>query len=285
MNMEEIQKEIELEVESIDEEESWDTPVKKKTTNEIIYDSNKSKLSSIFGDGFDEGEDLQQVGSVPFFYASLGIAYGVEGSGKSWQIVELLGKNTDDNVLTIHLDTDGANGGKFIAHCKKYGVTYINFNNIKKIPLRNGKCLNKADIRKANKLNLVELFIKALASKRKKNSLIVIVDSLSSIGNGIAINQAQDISPVLYGLDLVGQQTSASIIVIDHTTLKTDNEGNMIGFKLEGNAGAKKRTTTSTVRYEPRDANSPQDGGIFTVERSRDADCFTIGDKFKVKGA
>ncbi len=82
----------------------------------------------------------------------------------------------------------------------------------------------------------------------------------------------------------MGQESRASIILVDHTTTKLDEEGKVSGFKLEGNAGAKKRTTTSTLRYEPKDAESPQNGGTFTVERSRDSDAFSVGDVFKVKG-
>jgi len=266
-------------------EDDWETEPPKKIAN-IISEQNRKILVNVFGDGFDEVEPLEQVGKTPFFYGSLGIAYGVEGSGKSWQLAKLLGTKTEDSVLVVYLDTDGANGKKFSEHCKNNKTSYVDFNKLKGIPLSNGKMLSQSSMRKKSRLKLVELFISAIARrlKKTKKKLVVVVDSLSSIGEGQAINQAQDISPVLYKLDLLGQDTGASIIVIDHTTVKLDDNGDMTSFKLEGNAGAKRRTTTSTVRYEPKHTDSPQDGGVFTVERSRDTDCFAIGDEYKVLG-
>ena len=54
--------------------------------------------------------------------------------------------------------------------------------------------------------------------------------------------------------------------MIDHATVGKDYDG---GFKLEGNAGAKKRTTVTVNRYTPVDPKQPEKGGVFKCERAR----------------
>lgn len=240
--------------------------------------------AKVLGKNYGKAAELKPIGNAPFFFGSLGLIYGVEGSGKSWQTAQLIGESSgEDDVLKFYFDADGSNGVKFKQHCEFYGMTYINFNGVKEYKSVKG-VKHSVDNSVVGVMEIAKQIVMR-ASKEKKR-VVIVIDSLTSLAEGTNINNAETISPIMYELDGVAQSFQCSVILIDHSTAKlSDDMKKVIGFKLEGNAGAKRRATTSTVRYEPLKPTKPQAGGIFTVERSRDSSSVPVGKKFEIKGA
>jgi len=198
--------------------------------------------------------DLKRIGETPFLHGGLNIVYGRESSGKSYQLAQVL-KGIDH---VIYLDSDGSNGTQFREHCTANGVGYVNIPNL---PSRAGTTI----------LDVVNDIIRKVAIKvdAEGGRAVFVIDSLTSTIDGAGINNAESISPILYGLNHLAEQTNSSIILIDHATDIKNAKGTVVDFKMEGNAGAKARTTVTTVKYEPLKSTEPQKGGTFTVVRAR----------------
>ena len=234
------------------------------------YKTAKELLTKVLGNGYGDIEPLTQVGKAPIFFDSLALIYAPDGYGKSWQSASLLGTMSNDSTWVIYLDADGSNGKKFAQHCRSKGVEYVSVANV--------------DSNEKTGLKKIKSIISNISKQSDKN-MVFIVDSLTSLNDGGRINNAEDISPILYDINEFAQQTGHAIVVIDHATRRYGDDGTVRGFKLEGNEGGKKRPTSSVLRYEPTNVDKPQLGGTFTVERSRDADKFKLGDEFLIKGA
>lgn len=193
--------------------------------------------------------DLTPVNGTHFLYGGLNLVYGVDGSGKSWQTAQLI---TNSTVANVYIDTDGANGKQFVTHCNKAGVGYIGCDAVDSFV--GNSVLSKI-------INLLEHI-----GSNSTDPLVVIVDSLTSILEGTRINNAEDISPVMYKLNQVASKHNIALVIIDHAT---ENSEYPDGFKLEGNVGAKRRATVTTARYVPMDKAKPAKGGTFICERAR----------------
>jgi len=256
-----------------DDEDPVEQAIAKHTKKAVELVSNGEKvldLSDILGNNYNNVKDLTQVGNAPFFFCSLGIVYSLAGYGKSWQTAQIIGSNIDDDTLAFYIDDDGANGRKFMNHCHKHNVNFISADRVDIGAKKKMKNLERA-------LTIIEKLSEA--NKMKK---VFILDSLSSLGEGQRINNPEDISPVLYGINNFAEDLGVAIIIIDHATPIRDENRDTVGFKLEGSDSGKIRATTSVCRYDPYDVNAPQDGGYFTVDRTRDSEKFKKGDKFYV---
>ena len=104
------------------------------------------------------------------------------------------------------------------------------------------------------------------ADSGKSTKPIFILDSFSSMTDGVNINNSEDIAPVLYSFNRVAEEHNICLILIDHATRNIDRKD---GFKLEGNEGGKKRTTVTVNKYLPYDSKKPELGGLFLCERAR----------------
>ncbi len=238
----------------------------------------KNILSEMFPTGYGKVTDLERVGNTNFLYGGLNIVYGLEGSGKSWQIVA---SDFGDNEV-IYLDTDGSNGTLFAKHCEDHDVHYIDSSTIMD--------LNKAFIDNYNEQrdkNFVHgqlttfqkvfiLLVSLVDNYRYKNHKsymnkklskpVFIMDSFSSMSEGAKINNSEDISNMLYPFNHVAERLGICLILIDHATRNSERDH---GFKLEGNEGGKKRTTVTVNKYLPTYPNEPELGGSFLCERAR----------------
>ncbi|RLF63557.1 MAG: hypothetical protein DRN30_06410 [Thermoplasmata archaeon] len=201
--------------------------------------------------------DLVQIGETPFLYNGLNIFYGRESSGKSWQSPVAL---RDVQVEKVYIDADGSNGSKFKQHCIDNGFSYI--------PM--SKVLDNLPANISIKEAVVAVITDLTVAMSKHNERVVfIVDNPSAISEGMNINNSQDISPLLYEFNGLCETLNTTIILIDHSTDTRGSNGQVNGFKLEGNAGAKRRATVTTVRYDPLNTDAPWEGGTLTNERAR----------------
>ncbi len=227
----------------------------------------KSFLTGILPDGYNDAIDLEAVDGTHFLFGGLSMVYGVDGSGKSWQTVALLSKVRD----VYYLDTDGSNGRLFKEHCDTHSVEYINNRTVMAVD-------KKSVVLKT--FTLVKQICDAYKEAGDIGRPVFVVDSLSSIGEGQEINNAEKIAPLLYKINNLAEDYSCSIILIDHSTENSDLED---GFKLEGNAGAKRRATVSISKYIPIDKKRPNIGGLFKCERIRaNSSGIKIGDTIRV---
>ncbi len=246
----------------------------------------KNILSEMFPTGYGKVTDLERVGNTNFLYGGLNLVYGLEGSGKSWQIVASdFGSNE-----VLYLDTDGANGSMFVEHCENHNVHYVDSNTIMN--------LNKAFIDNYNEqrdknykhdklttfqkvfMLLVSLVDRYKAVHGESVKPIFIIDSFSSMSEGAKINNSEDISYLLYQFSRVAEELNICLILIDHATRNSERDHK---FKLEGNEGGKKRTTVTVNKYLQNDPNKPELGGSFLCERARgNLSGLKIGDLAKV---
>lgn len=222
--------------------------IPKGTTNEAQLEE-LSKILHITQDA-SEVTDLQAVPNTNFLFGGLNIVYGVDGSGKSWQVSAGL-KNSEAN--NFYLDTDGSNGQLFVNHCIQNNVYYVLIDSIEK--LAGNKLIKK-----------ITMAIITISQTMTILKNVIVIDSLTSIADGLGINNAEDISPTLYELNKLAAKYNIALILIDHATENNDLPGK---FKLEGNAGAKRRATVTVNRYVPIDKKNPSKGGTFTCERAR----------------
>ncbi len=222
-------------------------------------------LEEVLPGGYNEVEDLERIGTTPFIHNGLNLVYGIEGSGKSWQVASSL-KGIDD---VVYIDTDGSNGKAFVNHCQAHNVHYIKNAVVESMT---GKSI-------ADKVNHLIAIITEKAKKEGSNP-VFILDSLTSIMEGAEINNAEKIAPVLYKINNYANTNGICIIIIDHATKNNDHQD---GFKLEGNAGGKKRTTVATHKYIPINPLRPEKGGIFKCEKARgNTGGLKVGDTIEV---
>ena len=232
-------------------------------------------LNNILPNGYNKVKDLERVGETNFLYGGLNILYGMDGSGKSWQVVSSLGDIDLKEIENIvYLDTDGSNGSLFVEHCYKHGLHYINNDTIHS---------HHDGLDLINKVMFMIVSIVKNGNKKYENfKPVFVIDSLTSIGEGRKINNAEDISPLLYKINNIAEKHNICIILIDHATELYSN-GEYKGFKLEGNSSAKRRTTVTINRYEPLETSDPKLGGIIVCERARgNIDGLSIGNIQKV---
>lgn len=198
----------------------------------------------------DEIDDLCAVSETNFLFGGLNLIYAPDSYGKSWQLCIAVKNSCVNN---FYLDTDGSNGKAFVEHCHNNNVYYVKADSIDVIP---GKDLFEKTIKTIDKIGNT--------MKELKN--VIIIDSLTSLMEGAGINNAEDISDPLYNLNRLAAKYNAALILIDHATEGDTYEDK---FKLEGNAGAKRRTTVTVHRYIPTDKKKPEKGGTFICERAR----------------
>jgi predicted ATP-dependent serine protease len=65
-------------------------------------------LNSDYPETQTELSDLYRIGDTTFLYNTLNIIYGLEGSGKSWQVSKALGQAEKDAEV-LYIDADGSN--------------------------------------------------------------------------------------------------------------------------------------------------------------------------------
>jgi hypothetical protein len=196
--------------------------------------------------GYNKVSDLKLVEGTNFLYGGLNLIYGIDGSGKSWQLAMSFASEA------VYIDTDGSNGSEFLDHCTSNEVHYINSDTVETFK-------SKTTIGKI--LGLIEAIV-----KENPEQLIFVVDSLSSINEGGNINNSEDISPIMYAMNNFAEKHSISLILVDHAT---ENRELPDGFKLEGNAGAKRRSTVTVNKYISHNKAYPALGGSFICERAR----------------
>ena len=233
-------------------------------------------LSGILPAGYDEVTDLDRIGQTNFLYGGLNLLYGLDGTGKSWQTPVAL-KDVED---VIYLDCDGSNGSLFVKHCKDNNVHYVKQEIIESLPDKDGNAVNNTLLQQV--FRVINKIVSINRKDNKEFRPVFIVDSLTSIGEGQEINNAEKIAPLLYELNNDASSKNYGLILIDHATEIKEN-GYTKGFKLEGNAGGKRRTTVTVNRYEPLYSAEPALGGTFTCERARgNADGLSIGNQHSV---
>ena len=213
-------------------------------------------LSGILPTGYDEVSDLIRIGETNFLYGGLNLVYGLDGTGKSWQTTVAL----EDIPDTIYLDLDGSNGKQFVKHCKKYNMHYV-----KQDVIEHGTAGKKL-VDKVFKI--IRRIIEHNRETNKEFRPVFVIDSLTSIGEGQEINNAEKIGPLLYAINNHASKLDYGLILIDHATELRDM-GEVRGFKLEGNAGGKRRATVTVSRYEASNVTKPALGGVFICERAR----------------
>ncbi len=229
-------------------------------------------LDGIMPDGYRTIIPLKRVGLTPFMFGSLGLIYGMDGSGKSYQTAKLL-KEAGKNVVKVFIDADGSTGKTFADWCDTNGVELIIMSHLK---------MDVDGFDKMCMLKKVRSTIEFISDRIKDKKIIFVLDSLTAIGEGQKINNAEDISPLFYKINDTAKHTGNAIVLIDHATPIRDTTGAEVNFRLEGNATAKRRPTSSVVRYEPAKRDEPKLGGTFTVERSR-SDEINIKDTFVIE--
>lgn len=196
--------------------------------------------------GYNKVSDLKLVEGTNFLYGGLNLVYGIDGSGKSWQLAMSFASEA------VYIDTDGSNGSAFLDHCTTNEVHYINSDTVETF---------KGTTTISRILELIEAIV-----NENPEQLIFIIDSLSSINEGGNINNSEDISPIMYVMNNFAEKHGISLILVDHAT---ENKEFPDGFKLEGNSGSKRRTTVTVNRYVSHNKAYPSLGGSFICERAR----------------
>ncbi len=244
-------------------------------------------LSEVLPTGYDKVTNLERVGNTNFLYGGLNIIYGLEGSGKSWQVAASDFEDKD----VVYIDTDGSNGTLFVEHCNRHNVHYVSSDTVMLVGKEyvNNKNKNK-DHTQIPTVSKVRLIIENIITHNEKKyndfKPVFIIDSLSSVSEGAEINNSEKISPALYQMNSHAEEYGYCMILIDHATIKMNAKGIPSDFKLEGNEGGKKRTTVTTNKYSPIDPNKPELGGVFLCERARGNICgLKKGDKCNVSSA
>ena len=219
-------------------------------------------LAEDFGEDHDVVKPLERVTGTTFIYGGLNLVYGVEGAGKSHQLVKLLSKVAKTNYV-IYFDTDGANGKNFVNHCRSNNVHYMKQETI--IPYLKDETSTLLDA----SLRAIETLIKRKRGKNPDSKIVIVLDSFMSMAGGQEINNAEKVAPILYKLNHHAEKLDYCLIVVDHATKTFSKDGKVHGFKLEGNEQGKLRTTVTASKYTPFSYSNPQKGGTFELVRTR----------------
>ncbi len=236
-------------------------------------------LSGKLAKGYDHAENFYKRGLTPFATNAVSIVHAPQGSGKSYAVAKLCGHEADmTNVAYLDFDQ---NSRTFANFCLSNGVEYVNMDNVPSQALR-GKGSIKAN-KQSNEAfpwpTELPMELKSVCMVLSKDDT-VIIDSLSSMVPDIDAMSTQ-VSKVFYSLASVAKYYKITIIVIDHSTEIRNKDGKVVDFKIEGSKSGKLKATASAIRYEADDKTKLENGGTFTVERSRIEE-LRIGDTLSI---
>jgi len=222
--------------------------------------------------------ETKLVPNTPFQYGAVNIVYGLSSTGKSWQLAALLGKA---NVECAYIDVDGNNGKDLDDHCAKFDIPRYDLEDpiLSEYIKKDLKCTSKS------LLDIAATLMTHLATN-PATEIVFVLDSLTALGEGQEINNAEKIAPLIYKIGALAKKLNCSIILVDHATpIRDPHTGQALTFKLEGNAEGKKRAVNCLCRYEALNINKPEMGGTFVVEKARGNHGIKIGAKYVISNS
>jgi hypothetical protein len=244
--------------------------------NAIQYfmENANANVTKLFGDATCLVGDLKVVSNTPFCYGAVNLIYGVQNHGKTYQTLELLSKavyHSGEYMSTdmYYLSNDGSMSRSFLGYCRDRMVSPIDYDSI----VQN----LDTDIRVT-----VAITQMATQSRMRDKRSIIVIDSLSSFIDDVDINSSQAVGAAIKVLNDCAKANDCCLVVIDHATEIRD-KGVVIGSKIEGNASGKQKYTATSCSYMPLDTMRPENGGTFTVQRSRVQDDVPKGKQFIIK--
>jgi len=196
-----------------------------------------------------------RIGEAPILDNGLNLLYAPQAYGKSYTSIAIAGES---GLPSVFIDLE-SNGRMFVNHCKKNRVAYVYAGNSKDI------------------IGDVKKLVSAL--KEKFGKVLIIIDSYSDMFPGDEGKMAQETQKNLGDMHrFFMREVELPILILDHATERTGQNGDPITFKIEGNKSGKHKKTVAVLRLEIIGGDI-ENGTFVTVERSRNQDDLPIGHK------
>lgn len=194
-----------------------------------------------------------RVGEAPILDNGLNLLYAPASYGKSYTSVAIA---VESKLPSLFIDLE-SNGKMFIDHCRRNGVEYVYAGSAENI------------------LESVLEMVKKI--KEKHSKAFIIIDSYSDLFPDDEGKMAQYAQKKLGEINrFFMREVEFPVLLLDHATESRNQEGNVTGFKIEGNKSGKHKKTLTILRLETIGKNI-ENGTFITVERSRNQDELTIG--------
>jgi len=200
-----------------------------------------------------EAPSNSRVGEAPLLDNGLNLLYAPQSFGKSYTSIAIAGER---GLPAVFIDLE-SNGSMFVNHCKNNGVAYVYAGSSKDV------------------ISEVKKLVQVLKSKLGK--VLIIIDSYSDMFPDDEGKMAQQSQKQLGNLHrFFMREVELPILILDHATEQKNQNGDDIGFKIEGNKSGKFKKTVAVLRLETI-GNSIENGTYVTVERSRNQDTLPVG--------
>lgn len=152
---------------------------------------------------------IEKLEGTDFIYGGLNLIKGFTEVDKAYQLVKLLGESSE-NVDITYLDADEAKDENFVKHCDSNCVFYATRMTASLYCKENTATWLDAI------LDMIETFIEDTKKDEPDCKLVLVLDSMSSIGEGQEIKNDENVSPLLYKLSHHAQELDYCLILIDH---------------------------------------------------------------------
>ena len=200
-----------------------------------------------------EAADNARVDNAPLLDNGLNLLYAPQSYGKSYTSVSM---GLESELPTIYIDLE-SNGRMFINWCKKYDVEYVYAGSVEDI------------VKTIRDLTM--------AIRKSQGKALIIIDSYSDLFQNDEGKMAQYSQKQLGDLHrFFMREVEMPALILDHATELWNKDGEMYGFKIEGNKSGKFKKTVCVLRLEKIDGDI-ENGTYVTVERSRNQDVLSVG--------
>jgi len=200
-----------------------------------------------------EAPENSRVGDAPLLDNGLNLLYAPQAYGKSYTAIAIAGES---GLPSVFIDLE-SNGKMFVDHCKKNGVAYVYAGSSKNI------------------VSTVKKIVQEIKDKHHK--ALIIIDSYSDLfpdDEGVMAKDAQKQLGDMHKFFM--RDVELPILILDHATERKNQNGDDIGFKIEGNKSGKFKKSVVVLRLGKID-NDIEHGTFVTVERSRNQDELPVG--------
>ncbi len=195
-----------------------------------------------------EAPSNSRVGNAPILDNGLNLLYAPQSYGKSYTSISIA---VESGLPSLFIDLE-SNGKMFIDHCKRNRVAYAYAGDA------------------GNILDAIKELAKAI--KKKHGKAFIIIDSYSDLfqdDEGKMAQFSQKNLGVLHRFFM--REVKMPVLILDHATEQWNKDGEMYGFKIEGNKSGKFKKTVAVLRLDQIGGNI-ENGTFVTVERSRNHD-------------
>lgn len=200
-----------------------------------------------------EAPENSRVGEAPILDNGLNLLYAPASYGKSYTSIAIA---VESGLPSLYIDLE-SNGKMFIDHCKRNGVGYVYAGNAKDV------------------IGTIRKMVKEV--KERYDKAFIIIDSYSDLFPDDEGKMAAYAQKKLKGVHrFFMREVELPVLILDHATESRNQEGEVTGFKIEGNKSGKHKKTLTILRLETIGENI-ENGTIVTVERSRNQDELPVG--------